>query len=1191
MKKKILSTLLLLFCTWAGLHAATKPTASTDEQTVWYVIRFLNGGNALTAQADSEKVKTGVPTGKASQLWKLEGTDAAGYTLTSKNGMVLYTDNAQQNGMFRAGSTPNTYKKFKLQTTTNPTYSGGWLISPSTNMGLYMNQWAGAGTGKELGLWNDRADGNQPLEFIEESEFLTDASPLPLIPYPNSVVRGEGSLSIKDYATVTYDYEEAQPIAERLAAALSAVSGKDFIAAGVDGGAKPGAISFVTDEALAEEEYKLTVNADGIAITASAYGGWFYGMQTLRQLMPVTIYKEAIAEDWASWTVPFVAIEDKPVLEWRGFHFDVARHFFTMDEVKKLLDAAATFKLNRFHWHLTDDQGWRIEIPEYPKLTTVGAERKGSFTLEGGGSNGYSKFYDDTPYGKGCFFTLAQLKEIVDYAKTLNIEIIPEIDMPGHMMAAIAAYPELSCYPERAYEVRLDGGISKDVLNVGDDRVVDFLKCVLGHVAETFPYHYIHLGGDECPTDRWQELYTAAGNNAIKQRMKDNGLTQVGQLQPWLVEELGSWLKDTYNKDVVVWDELLHYWDKDKFTFQPLIMAWNSETLAYTAWNQHGLESVTCPYQRLYLDFPQVEKNNEFIDEPYVGGWGVNTLDEIYSWNPLAQMQGGTESHMHGVQGNLWTETTSSLREAEYQYYPRVLALSEIGWLQNDKKNWVNFYQRMQQVVKILDAKDIVYAKHFIEGPEYTALEALQVEADKLLADTHAGEVGYPSAEATNALQTAREQLTDKDALVQAIAAFKSAPLTLPVAGKYYKINSASTATRFRYNGSSMYLSGSELKVHYTPQTENEELFRFTPTADGKGFILTHATSGKALTIGKLDERVSMTAAEGTPISITGPKANAQYDYIPGVVVLTATADAALTENARHLFCDYSGILSAGADNTLCFGATWRITEVENYADFLQSVLTKCEDIVATSRPGEAGEPTQEAIDLLTNDFILPAREAVKGTVTQEKYAELIAVYDQYLAMPRVPEHNDVIGTIDSNYYYKIRNAWDTSRYAYDNGGVVLPGSGSTDKFLWEIRKNADNTVTFVNKATGKYPCAATSSGAEVQTGTEPTSWWLATTTVADGGREVTAISILDPTKQLSWYSYGPSTVIMRPKDWAAGVWTLVKQNKEVSTGIGDLIADDANAKDGQLYDLSGRPATKTEHGIFISTQGKKVMK
>ncbi len=835
----------------------------------------------------------------------------------------------------------------------------------------------------------------KPILFAEESKSPANASPLPLIPYPNSVVRAEGNLSLKKYALVTYADDVAKPVAEMLATRLSAVSGNAF-AVRQQPKVKKGAISFVNDAALAVDEYRLTVNAKGIVIAASGYGGHFYGMQTLCQLMPVSIYKNEPDCDWAAWTVPYVTIEDKPLLGWRGFLFDVSRHFFTIDEVKKLLDAAATFKINRFHWHLTDDQGWRVEIPEYPLLTTVGAERKGSFTLDGGGDSANPKFFDDTPYGKGCFYTLDQLKEVVAYAKTLNIEIVPEIDLPGHMQAVIAAYPELSCYPERTYEVRLVGGINPDVLNVGDDKVIDFLKCVLGHVAEVFPYNYIHLGGDECPTTRWKELYTAPGDNAIKKRMRDNNLTEVGQLQPWLVQELGSWLKATYNKDVTVWDELLHFWDKDKFTFKPLIMAWNNEALAYQAWEKHGLESVTVPYQKLYLDFPQVNPQDELIDESYVGGWGVNTLDEVYAFNPLAQMKEGTESHMLGVQGNLWTETTSSMTEAEYQYYPRMLAISEIAWLENGKKNWDSFYRRMQHVVKILDAKNITYAKHFIEQPEYTPLEALQVEADKLIADTKAGQVGYPSQEALGALQSARQTLTEVAPLSAAIAAFKAAPLTMPVAGKFYRINSAATATRYRYNGSSVYVKDSILKMHYTPQTENEELFCFTPTGDGKGFILTHATSNMAVNIGKLGENATMRNL-GTPISLRKGDVNRQYDYIPGVVVLTATADMELAEDSRNLFGTYSGALAINRNDTLCYGGTWRITEVENYDDYLKNLLAKCENIVATSKPGEDGQPSQAAIDFLNDNFIIPAREAVNGVVSQEVYKRLASVYDEFM--------------------------------------------------------------------------------------------------------------------------------------------------------------------------------------------------
>ncbi len=1178
--KKLLLSMLCLLCAVAGLRAATRPTFSTDEKTVWYVIQFCNGGNALTAQGEGEKVKTAVPTGKASQLWKLEGSNS-GFKLTSKNGMVLYTSSTETNGMFHSSATAATNNSFRLLSTSNSTYSGAWVLCPKSNTGVYMNQWGGAGSGKELGLWNDRADANQPIEFIEESEFKSSASPLPLIPYPNSVVRGEGSLSVKDYASVTYADEIAKPVAEKLATQLSVVSGKAFTAE-QQAEAKKGAISFVNDATLGEDEYKLTVNADGIVITSAAYGGYFYGMQTLRQLMPVSVYKDEADSDWANWTVPFVTIEDKPVLGWRGFHFDVSRHFFTMDDVKKLLDAAAMFKINRFHWHLTDDQGWRVEIPEYPKLTTVGAERKGSFTLEGG--EGGAKFFDDTPYGKGCFYTLDQLREMVAYAKTLNIEIIPEIDLPGHMQAVLAAYPEFSCYPERTYEVRLVGGINPEVLNVGDDKVIDFLKCVLGHMAEVFPYNYIHLGGDECPTTRWQELYTASGENAIKKRMRDNGLTQVGQLQPWLVQELGSWLKETYNKDVVVWDELLHYWDSNRFTFKPLIMAWNNAGLTKTAWDTHGLESVNVPYQRLYLDFPQVHANDELIDEAYCGGWGVNTLDNVYNFNPRGSMTSGTESHMIGVQGNLWTETTSSMKEAEYQYYPRVLALSEIAWLENGKKNWVSFYQRMQQVVKILDAKNITYAKHFVEQPEYTPLEALQVEADKLIADTKAGQVGYPSQEVVDALKTARETMTEVDQLASAIATFKAAPLTMPVAGKFYKINSASTATRYRYDGSSVYIKDGILKMHYTPQTENEELFCFTPTGDGKGFILTHATSNKAVNIGKLGENATL-KEQGTPISLRKADANRQYDYIPGVVVLTATADMELAENSRNLFGTYSGALAINRNDTLCYGGTWRITEVENYADYLKNLLAKCEEIIATAKPGEDGEPTQAAIDLLTNDFVIPAREAVKGIVSLEVYKQLASVYDEFMSIPR---RNALLESIDEAYLYKIRNVYFPTQYAYATSTKVLPGTGSSNAYYWVICKNDDGTVTFYNKANKKSPYVdSVVDATEVKMGADY-KWTLGMVTTDQSN---SGVGIMDATKSFSWYKDpGSARVILRPYDWGASTWELVKTNQTVPTGIDEVSGKD-NGPVSQVYDLSGRPAHNRAHGIFVTDQGDKILK
>ena len=326
----------------------------------------------------------------------------------------------------------------------------------------------------------------------------------------------------------------------------------------------------------------------------------------------------------------------------------------------------------------------------------MGSRRKGSFVSDGTNP----QFFDDTEYGRGMYYTLDDLREIVAYAAERNIEIIPEIDMPGHMVAALAAYPELSCYPNRTYNVRVTAGISKDVLNIGDDKVIDFLKTVLDNVAKVFPGRYIHLGGDECPTDRWQE------NALCQKRIKDNNLNGVGELQPWLVHELAVYLKKKYNKDIVAWDELIetktdNYWNRHKGEVSPLIMAWNlgrDGTGRWTDWTDilaasKGFHSVIVPYNVLYLDWMQVTADQADVNEGYRGGWGdgsVNSVEKIYNFDPLARLRsvGKTEFGL-GVQGNMWTETTNNNAELEYQLLPRLLAISEIGWLPNNQKRLV----------------------------------------------------------------------------------------------------------------------------------------------------------------------------------------------------------------------------------------------------------------------------------------------------------------------------------------------------------------------------------------------------------------------------------------------------------------------------------------------------------------------
>ncbi len=1158
---------LAAFC-WQG-RAAEMPTVSTPDNEVWYLVQFLNGQNVLTAQGEGNKVLTAVPTGKASQLWKVEGTDAAGYTLTSKTGLKLYTTTTARDGMFHAAANPTSNTLFKFQTTTNTTYSGAFVISPKANTSVYMNQWGGAGTGKELGLWNDRADANQPLQFVSVDDFNATSKPLPLIPYPASLTQQEGTLPVASLTAITYADEASGKLAEAMAAQVKKVTGATLAVEAAGASAKTGAINMVLDETKKPEAYGMVINNDGVVITAASYAGFFYAIQTLQQLLPAAIYGTTQVSDAATWTLPCLTIEDEPLMGYRGFHFDVARHFFPMDEIKKLLDVAAVYKLNRFHWHLTDDQGWRVEIPEYPKLTTVGAVRKASFTLEAS-----PKYYDDTEYGRGCFYTLDQLREIVAYAKERNIEIIPEIDLPGHMVAAIAAYPELSCDPTKTYEVRVDGGISQDVLNVGDDKVIDFLKCVLGHVAEVFPYRYLHIGGDECPTGQWST------NADCARRIQEEGLSGVNELQPWLVEELGTWLKTEHGKDIVVWDELLAHWS-DKFTVKPLVMAWNSANKCNDAAN-HGLYSVCVPYQYLYFDFMQVPESQEIIDEPYIGGWGMNDLPKVYNFNPVGTMS-GKEHYVLGTQANLWTETCSSNKEAEYQFYPRLLAVSEIAWLPAAKKNWVSFYQRLQESVKVLDRKNIYYAKHYIEQPELAPLDAAKAEAQALLDASQPGAVGYPAQSDYDKLSAALSAATDVEALSAAIAAYKAAPLVQPEAGKYYQIFSASTATRTRYNGSSLYVKGSQLKMHYTPQAEPEELWQFAPQADGS-FIVKQATTGKGIAMPAYGEDLELAEA-GTPVVLASPEANATYSYIPGVVTISAAADK--TGNIRRFFGNNSGVVSANNNAQLCYGGTWRIVEVTDYKTFLQRLCDKCDRIIATAKVGEYGEPSQEAVDFLTNSVLTPARELLGGTVSEEQYMTYANLYQQFLDMPRA----SLLDAISEQYYYRIRNAYFTDRFACLNAStknVEPKTSGTTDNYLWAFKKNADGTVSIFNKSgLGRATYVGSSAADQVVKSGSNYNWTLMEVTT---DQNHTGIAIVDKSGQYSWYT-NPSAfanVILKPYNWGASIWTLERQDIEVPTGIHGVAAD---GEPTQYYDLSGRRVQQPERGIYVTDRHTKVLK
>ena len=1172
MKKHFLA-LLCFGMSMLGALAQGFPTVSTDDHAVWYLIQFVNGGKAITADTPDAEISVGAAVGNEAQLWKVTGNGTEGYQFVNKKGYTLYVSSAAVNEKVKASATAQGVSRFTI------TEAGeGYEVHPKGNSGISINLWGGPNDNRGAGLWNN-GDQNNPVKFVDATA-VENMSKFAIIPYPAElVVIHGGALHVAALNAIAYGSDAMKAHAEAFAAQLKTSAGITLEVKKAEDTPAWGEIWFGTDETLPRDGYTLLVKEDGIEIKTSSYGGELYALQTLMQLLPREFFSGSLCNSGCSamWDIPLMSIKDKPQFEHRGFMMDVARHFFDKDEVKKVLDIMAFYKLNRFHWHLTDDQGWRIEIPEYPKLTEVGAVRAGSFTNNGDGV----KFFDDTEYGRGMYFTLDDLCEIVAYAAERNIDILPEIDLPGHMVAAVASYPEFSCDPTKKYEVRIDGGISHDVLNVGKDEVIDFLKCVLGHVAEVFPFPYIHLGGDECPTEQW------ATNEDCLRRVQEEGLAGVHELQSWLVEKLGTYLKNDYGKDIVVWDEVLAHWDT-KNTTTPVIMAWNQSGALSKKAADLGFKSILCPYSHVYIDFPQVSDADALVDEIYYGGWGVNTLERVYSLNPVAYLA-GQEEFCWGAQANLWAETLNDNEELEYCLLPRILALAEVGWLPNSQKNWVSFYRRLQSHDEILDQLGYTYAKHYIEPKQYTEAEQAIMEAEEILAASIRGGVGYPAAENYDALEevlnTAKASALNTDALKEAIAAYKAAPIVQPEAGKTYRILSASTYFKRQYEGSTMYQKGTGVNFHYTPQTEPEELWQFVPSGDG--YILTNCYSKGQLTMTGYNKAVSITE-QGTALRVDKATiATKNYSYIPGVVTISAVEgyNAAVTGSVKRLSAEGTGVVFAKDEAALCYNGTWRIEEVTDYTAWLQGLVKKCEHIILTAKPGESNQPTAEALAFLQKEVIDAAKATLAaGAVTEAQYAAYMALYLQFQQM----ERTGIAQSLSEEYYYYICNLfWGNPCAAYDSSkAMVVPMSKANgDHFLWQIVKRPGGTVYLINKATGAAAYPTTHNGDQAIKLGEEYAWTLEERTL-DGQ---TGICIINNNASGAWYTNPNSWQYVLLKEfWGACVWEFQKSNVKVETGIAPIVNE---STEGVTYDLHGRRVGRlTQPGVYIRG-GKKIVK
>ena len=435
---------------------------------------------------------------------------------------------------------------------------------------------------------------------------------------------------------------------------------------------------------LQPEEYTLNIRPDGVDITGGSPAGVFYAFQTLRQLLPVAV---ARGEKAGVIELPVAEIADKPHFAHRGGMLDVCRHFFTADDVKTFIDILAMHKLNRFHWHLTDDQGWRIEIKQYPKLTEVGAFRdRCNLQAEADAPK------DSVPYGG--FYTQDEIRDIVQYAAKRFITVIPEIEMPGHASAALASYPYLGCKGE-GYVVPSTWGVKADVYCAGNDSTFRFIEGVLSEVVELFPSEYIHIGGDECPKINWQQC------PACQQRIKTEKLKNENELQSYFMQRAEKFLAGKGRK-IVGWDEILEGGISETAT----VMSWRGSAGGIEA-AKKGSHVIMAPNSHCYLDYYQTDK---IETEPKSIG-GHLPIEKVYSLDPYEGLNADEQQYILGVQGNLWTEFISEFDHAEYMLLPRLAALAEVGW-SYDNKDFDSFKKRETSLARLYDAYGYKYAKH-----------------------------------------------------------------------------------------------------------------------------------------------------------------------------------------------------------------------------------------------------------------------------------------------------------------------------------------------------------------------------------------------------------------------------------------------------------------------------------------------
>ncbi len=519
-----------------------------------------------------------------------------------------------------------------------------------------------------------------------------------VIPYPQSVEVGKGTFK---GAGANFNCDQAidaksQEIIKEFADKITFVSGRICSYAtpmGLDKDYdKVKGFIFLNDASLAEEEYSIAVSKINCIVRASSYNGFLYAIQTLKQLTSVNIFGNE-PNPAEKFLFPCVKIQDKPRFGYRGMHLDCSRHFFSVEEVKKYLDIMALYKLNRFHWHLTDDQGWRVEIKKYPRLTEIGAFRNGTVIKKDWDSN------DGVRYGG--YYTQEQMKDIVAYAGKLGIVVIPEIDLPGHMMGALAGYPELGC-TGGPYEVWTRWGISDQVLCPGKDGMFTFLEDVFTELMDIFPSEYIHIGGDECPKTEWEKCPACQARIKALGIKADEHHTAEQFLQSYVTARVQKFLND-HGRKIIGWDEIL----EGELAKGATVMSWRGTDGGIKA-SAMGFDVIMTPNTYCYFDYYQ---SQDMDKEPF-GIGGDLPLEKVYGYEPLEGLDTEQRKHILGVQANLWTEYVATPEHLEYMLLPRMTALSEVQWCRPEDKNLDRYKAALQaESFKIFDILGYNYRK------------------------------------------------------------------------------------------------------------------------------------------------------------------------------------------------------------------------------------------------------------------------------------------------------------------------------------------------------------------------------------------------------------------------------------------------------------------------------------------------